>query len=535
MIKELALAIGAAITVASGPVIKRANSNSSFNIETSTVQEDLCVFYHDQYPVNTLTYLVPNKTNGDLYNDFKLLTMYAHDGDLYLYFYAESPFVFTDVKIEYSTSTTLSDDQMDVVENWQEKDNAFDCRVHDKNGERKQFYKIVADDFYVHNPGDDHRVKIKRLLAYSDNEYQSMIRKCDNSEYSWKDASSGEDQVYTYYRDNYLLVREAAYYQQFVFTKYSSVIQTCPIEAQEINWLYFSYDYTSKGVNYNLGKLKEVAISYEYLSFTNTYRVNGSDNASIYTGPYNNASGWLSNKGHGAREATFNLTNTKRMESVVTPSKRTIDTITSQTRIFFFWEIIHRINYSYNTIQDLSDSEVEKIEDKDFKNFINKTRGDYQWAIDYKEDQRVRTKTEDSWNNPIDWFNGTTKATTTCHEAKSVALTRLTFENQDGTANLNAIMNPVDVSAIVTTVPTSHTTVTFTLGSEAATRNFWIAVGIIGGILLIVGIIFLVIKIKKAKMLTGAFAPSSNKVSAPKHKENKKPYRNKNIKPKKRK
>ena len=32
MIKELALAIGAAIAVASGPAIKKANSNSSFNI-----------------------------------------------------------------------------------------------------------------------------------------------------------------------------------------------------------------------------------------------------------------------------------------------------------------------------------------------------------------------------------------------------------------------------------------------------------------------------------------------------------------------
>ena len=105
MIKELFLSIGAAIAVASGPAIKQANTASTFNIETSTVQEDLCVFYHDQYPVNTLTYLVPNKTNGDLYNDFKLLTMYAHDGDLYIYFYTESPFKFTNVSIEYSTTS----------------------------------------------------------------------------------------------------------------------------------------------------------------------------------------------------------------------------------------------------------------------------------------------------------------------------------------------------------------------------------------------------------------------------------------------
>ena len=530
MIKELALAIGASIAVASGPAIKSLNTANTFNIETSTVQEDLCVFYHDQYPINTLAYLVPNKTNGDLYNDFKLLTMYAHEGDLYIYFYTESPFKFTNVSIEYSTSTTLTDDNLDVVEEWHEKENAFACRVHDSNGERKQFYKVVADDFYEHNPGDDHRIKVKKLRASTDTETQSMVRNCDNSEYSWKDADTGEDQVYTYYRDNYLLVRDAAYYQQFIFTKYSSIIQTCPIEAYESNWIYFSYDYTSKGVNYDLGKLKEAYVSYEYLSFVNTYRVDGSDNASLYTGVYNNASGWLSNKGHNAREATFDLISTKRMESKIVPTTRTIDTVTSHARLFFFWEITHRINYTYNTIQDLSDSQVDKISDPDFKNFINKTRGDYQWAIDYKDDVRTRTKTEDSWNNFIDWVRGTTKVTTTCHEAKSVTLTRLVFENQDGTADLNAIMNPVDVSAVVTTVPTTHTTVTFTLGDETLTRNFWIALGVIAAIAATVGIIILIIKIRKWRMLTGMAKPSSQKVY-----NNNNSSKSKNKKPKRRK
>ena len=200
------------------------------------------------------------------------------------------------------------------------------------------------------------------------------------------------------------------------------------------------------------------------------------------------------------------------MESKIVPTTRTIDTVTSHARLFFFWEITHRINYSYNTIQDLSDSQVDKISDPDFKNFINKTRGDYQWAIDYKDDVRTRTKTEDSWNNFIDWVRGTTKVTTTGHEAKSVTLTRLVFENQDGTADLNAIMNPVDVSAVVTTVPTTHTTVTFTLGDETLTRNFWIAIGVIAAIAATVGIIILIIKIRKWRMLTGMTKPSSQKV-----------------------
>ena len=218
------------------------------------------------------------------------------------------------------------------------------------------------------------------------------------------------------------------------------------------------------------------------------------------------------------------------MESKIVPTTRTIDTITSQARLFFFWEITHRINYSYNTIQDLSDSQVEKISDPDFKNFINKTRGDYQWAIDYKDDTRVRTKVEDSWNNPLDWLNGTTKVTTTGHEAKSVTLTRLVFENQDGTADLNAIMNPVDVSAVVTTVPTSHTTVTFTLGDETLTRNFWIVLGVVAAVVATFGIIYVIIRIRRAKGLAHAFTPSSNKVA-----NNNNKSKSKNIRSKRRK
>ena len=218
------------------------------------------------------------------------------------------------------------------------------------------------------------------------------------------------------------------------------------------------------------------------------------------------------------------------MESKITPTTRTIDTVTSHGRLFFFWEITHRINYSYNTIQDLSDSQVEKIADPDFKNFINKTRGDYQWAIDYKDDVRTRTNVQDSWNNPLDWINGTCKVTTSCHEAKSVTLTRLVFENQDGTADLNAIMNPVDVSAIVTTVPTSHTTVTFTLINDEITRNFWIVLGVIAAIAATIGIIFLIVKIRKWRMLTGMAKPSSQKVY-----NNNISSKSKNKKPKRRK
>ena len=148
-------------------------------------------------------------------------------------------------------------------------------------------------------------------------------------------------------------------------------------------------------------------------------------------------------------------------------------------------------------------------------------------AIDYKDDVRVRTKTEDSWNNFVDWIRGTTKVTTTGHEAKSVTLTRLVFENQDGTADLNAIMNPVDVSAVVTTVPTTHTTVTFTLGDETLTRNFWIILGVIAAIAATIGIIYVVIRIKRVRAIAGVAKPSSQKVSNKSYSKNNKPKRRK--------
>ena len=73
-----------------------------------------------------------------------------------------------------------------------------------------------------------------------------------------------------------------------------------------------------------------------------------------------------------------------------------------------------------------------------------------------------------------------------------------TFERaKQYTAELNAIMNPVDISEAVTTNPQVYTTVTFTLGSEEATRNFWIIVGVIAGLAAIVGIVFLIIKLKQ--------------------------------------
>ena len=217
----------------------------------------------------------------------------------------------------------------------------------------------------------------------------------------------------------------------------------------------------------------------------------------MYSGALNNPNAFFDRNGHSSREAEFNVTKSQRLETVVTPSTRTIDTITDSATIFFFWNITHRINYTYNTIQALDDTSISQIQDADFKKFMDGNRGHYKWAIDFREDNRLLTKTENSWSNFRDWFMGTQKVTTKCHEAKSVTATRFVFENQDGTAELNAIMNPVDISEAVTTNPQVYTTVTFTIGNEETTKKFWIIVGVIAGLAGIAGIIFLIIKLKQ--------------------------------------
>lgn len=497
MIKTALLSLGLMASSVLGLAPSQAETRSQgFNIETSTVQEDLACFYHNQYPVNTLSYLIPNTKNGDLYNDFKLLTMYANQGDLYLYFYAESTFAFDKCEIEYSTSTTLSEDQTSVVEDWQTGDNRFNLRVHDYNGSKKKFYKCVAKDFYTYNVGDDHRVKVGKLYCYQNNEYRSMIRSCEDSEYSWKDQRSGEDQVYTYYKNNYLLVNQSKYVEQFIATKYSDITRKTCTEAKELNWLFFTYDYSSLGVNYSLGKLKEITIDYEYMYYQNSYRVNGYSNATLYTGALNYPNAFYNSLGHNAREAEFNVYKTQRIETKVTPATRTIEGITDQGRIFFFWEITHRVNYTYNTIQGLDDTSLSSVSDKDFKSFLERTREQYKWAVDFREDNRTLNSINDSWNNFADWWNSTVKVTSTCHEASSVTAVRFVFENQDGTAELNGIMNPVDISQIATTSPTTYTTVSFTLGSEKATKTFYTILAVIAAILLGVGIIWLIFKLR---------------------------------------
>ena len=501
MIKTALLAAGVLLTGALGsPMRSNPGANQNFSIETSTVQQDLACFYHNQYPVNTLTYLIPNKMNGDLYNDFKLLTMYATEGDLYLYFYAESNFTFDDVAIEYSMSTTLSADQTEIVEDWHEKGEAFHCDVHDVNGTKKKFYKAVARDFYDYNEGDKHRVKVKKMTCYQGDEYHQMTRDCGNCEYSWQDQEAGDDQVYTYYKDNYLIIKDAKYIEQLIPLKYQNVQQNAVLQYLESNWLFFDYNYSSLGVNYSLGKLKEITIDYEYIDYNCAYSINGEKYTTAYYGGLNKPQPFENTMPKDVMNITFDVNSTKRIETVITPSTKTIDQVTDQATILFFWNITHRINYTYNTIQALDSQSISSIGDDDFRSFMSRNAEGYKWAVDFRDDYRNTLTIKDDGANWLeDMFTNRQRVTTNCHEASEVTAVKFVFENQDGTAELNGLMNPVDISEMGYTSPQSFTTVSFTLGTEENTRNFFIVLGVIAGVALIIGIVILVRKIKAKK------------------------------------
>jgi hypothetical protein len=489
---------GLATLSMAAPLAAESSSTASINLDvtTSTVQQDLYCFYHDQYPVNTLSYLVPHKANGDQYDDFKFITQYAYKGDLYFYFYVDYKCPFRDVYFEYSDSTTLSEDKTTIVETPHEVDDAFKCTIHDCNGEQKRFYKICAKNFYKFNVGDKHRCKALRVIGYvTDITY--VCRLCEDAEYSWVDPAEGADQVYTYYKDNYILLSGTSSVTQLVPTKYTSISEHAATEVKEINWLFFTWDYTSKGVNYDLGKLVKAEVAYDWLTYDVTYRVDdGTAYAGCYQGLYKNQQPWFDKNGHWSREAEFSNEKSVRAGSTVTPSDRSLSGTTSSATIFFFWNITHTINYKYNTIQALDDSSLGKIGDADFKKFCTDNRADYKYAIDFREATRTLNKTEDSWSNARDFFHSTRKVYSTCHEARETVITKLSFQNQDGTAELNAIMNPVNPDYAVTTTPVEKVTVTFiNKKADSITKGLLIALACLAGLVGLILLTFWLIKL----------------------------------------
>lgn len=487
------------------PAIQKAetSSTSPIDVTTSNVTEDLCVLYHNKYPTNTLSYLVPHKSSGDKYEDFKFLTMYAYQGDLYIYFYSGFPRIFDDAKMVYSVSTTMAEDKTGMVENWQKENNAFVCTIHDHWGTDRVFYKAVAKNFYAYNKGDKHRAAVSSLYLTGTN--LTVERSCEGAEYSWEDQAAGEEQVYSYYKDNYVVIDGAKGLIQLVPTEYTHVRQTEANEAVEMQWLFFSYSSSSRGANFDLGKLVSASLQYEYLTYDALYTVDRanwtwSHYRTIYGGLYDQPDTFLKDLGHNARDCSFTKVSSDILYSTVTPNSRSIDATTSHKTWFFFWNETHEIHYKYNTLQALDDTSVEAVPDTDFQAFLNRYKAGYKYALNFKEDKRVVSKREDFHDNFVDWYQDSQKVTTRCHEAHAIQLLKLTFNTQDGVADFNALMNPpVDVDEIITTLPKDYKTVDFSGTKVVQGIKGWF-IGITVAVTAIVLIYIILITIKFAKL-----------------------------------
>lgn len=489
MLNELAL-LGLLIGASAAPLMATSTTQSYIDVTNSSVVEDLRAFYGDKYPVNTISYLTPNTSRGDKYSDFKFLTMYAYQGDLYVYFYCENGYLYDGVEFTYSTSTTVSEDETSMVEDYQTV--ALD--IMSTNGDFYSFWKCKATSFYTYNVGDQHRVYAESIALKKSEPELRIERECEGAEYSFQDNADGEDQIYTYYKDNYLLVSGAKCVMQDITTEWSSPGDGYASEIRENFWIFFDWDYSSLGYEYTFGKLKEVNLSYEYATYEVSYRIDG-NNRAAYRGLYEKPDSFVTTMGNNIRDINFDLQNTERKISTITPSEKVIDEVTYNKTIFFFWHITKSINYKYNSIQKLDAASVNEIEDEDYKYFINSFREDYRYAVCFKEDTRTLVSSDWDFWNVGDFFMQTVKNVTKCHEPSSVTLLSLTFEGENEDLNLNAIMDPVDTSEAIETIPETTTVVTFMgVNTDTISRSIWITIGVILAIVLVGLIIYAYVK-----------------------------------------
>jgi hypothetical protein len=497
-----------ALTAGIGGPLREATTTTRLDVSTSEVAEDLRAFYNDKFPTNTLASLVPNKAAGDEYSDFKLINLYAESGSLYVYFYSAGyRYLFDGVILDYSDSTALSEDKASIVETWHAGNDGKSGSVMSSNGSRNRFYKAVIKDFYTYSVGSEHRVKAQSLrLRY--NGETIVTRDCENHEYSWKDQATGEDQVYSYYKNSYVVINAMETVLNPIVTKYDSYSEKTAAEMEEMNWLFFSYSNTSKDADFDLGAVIGVRVAYDYLTYENTYRVNTglSAHTSVYGGLLDDPNDFLQANAASSRDATFNVTNSARQESVVKPSNKRISRTTDKLSIFS-WDILHHeLNYSYQTLQSLDDSAVEAVKDSDFQNFLLRHKASYMYAINFRNDVRLRTDIKTDSQNFGEWFVDTRKVTSLCHEARSVDVVSLTFDSEAGELTLNGLSHPVEKPSMDSTQPSNPpVNDIFNNGLGKKLKDMGITLLAVGGAVLAIYLGFLIWRFFRLNQVGSAF------------------------------
>ncbi len=459
LLTSMALGLAAVITMAAGP--KYADTNmAALDITQSSVCDDLEAFYGDSYGDKILQNLTPAKNKGDDYNDFKFYNFYPHDGDLYFYFYARAGWTIDSVILEYSDGATF-DSEGNAIENWHMlgENGTRAAIVQDTYGKMNVFYKCVLKDFYTESVGSTHRIFLQTLNGYTSNDSSmSFTRHCQDAELLWEDTADNEDLIYKYYKDDYILIDQAEYLQQWLVTGWDSSNQRYPIEITEFNWLLFSWSGTSIAGKYELGELKQVVLDYEYLQYNATYTVDSGDVIApeftpLYFGTHDHPEVFTNGvSGVNIRDIVIDNEVYTTRQTTISPYTRTVSTITDTPTWWQFWLNAHKVEYTYNSIQPLDQQSISAIEDEDTRNFFQSESGTYKYAIMMKEDVRYRSKVEDlRWTGWSEFWNASKRVTTVAHEMVSPRLTRLTFNSENGDVELNAMMHPVELNGVFST------------------------------------------------------------------------------------
>ena len=455
------IALGLATLVSMVAAPKHAESGqTALDVTKSSVTDDLEAFYGESYGDKILSNLTPSKAKGDDYSDFKFYNFYPYRGDLYFYFYARAGFKIDSVILEYSDGSSF-DSEGNAIENWhmlgESGNNA--AIVQDTYGKMNIFYKCVLKDFYEESEGSKHRIFLSTLNGYTSNDSELLFsRRCQDAELLWEDTAESEDLIYKYYKDDYILIDQAEYMQQWLCTRWNDSNQSFPIEVTEFNWLFFSWSGTSIGGKYELGELKEVVLDYEYLTYDATYIVDSQtvlspETTPVYFGTHDHPEVFTENVS-GVRIRGIEIGNEvyNVRQSTITPYSRRISTITDEPEWWQFWLNAHKVEYTYNSIQALDQTSIASIEDEDTRDFFQSQSGIYKYAIMMKEDRRQRTKVEDlRWTGWNEFWSASKKVTSKCHELISPRLTRLTFNTIEGDVELNAMMHPVELTGVFST------------------------------------------------------------------------------------
>ncbi len=452
-LSSLALGLATIVSIAASPKLAASNA-TALDITESSVCDDLEAFYGDEYGDKILTNLTPNKVKGDDYNDFKFYHLYPHQGDLYFYFYARAGFTIDTVTLEFDDSTTIGEDN-EVEESWHVtgEDGVPRVKILDTYGKMNIFYKCVIEDYYVESVGSTHRIFVDSLTGYTTLDEELLFsRKCQEAELLWEDTSENEDLVYKYYKDNYILIDQAEYWQQWVPTRYNNADQNYPTEIMEVNWLLFSWSGTSIGGLYELGELKKVVLDYEYLQYEAVYTADysgvGMKMTPVYYGTHDHTEPFRSTL-QGLTYKNIHMQNEVYSigETTITPMTRTYDEVSDEREFWQFFSNAHRVTYTYNSIQSLDTQSISQLTDENTRDFFYSQVGTYKYAIAMKQDFRYILERDYKPYAACD-------VTSLCHEIVSPRITRLTFNSEFGDVELNAMMHPVELSGVFTTTGT---------------------------------------------------------------------------------